>query len=34
MRITRRVFLKISGTVAAASGIGICIKPVAAMQNP
>ena len=30
MRITRRVFLKISGTVLAASGIGISIKPVAA----
>jgi formate dehydrogenase major subunit len=30
MRVTRRVFLKISGTVLAASGIGINIKPVAA----
>jgi formate dehydrogenase major subunit len=30
MRITRRVFLKISGTVLATSGIGISIKPVAA----
>ena len=30
MRVTRRVFLRISGTVLAAGGIGINIKPVAA----
>lgn len=30
MRVTRRVFLKISGTVLAAGGIGINLKPVAA----
>ncbi len=28
MRVTRRVFLKVSGTVLAAGGIGINIKPV------
>ena len=34
MRVTRRNFLKISGTVLAASGIGISIKPVAAYAKP
>ena len=34
MRITRRVFLKISGTVFVASGVGISIKPVAAYAKP
>ena len=30
MRVTRRVFLKISGTVLAAGGIGINIKRISA----
>lgn len=30
MRVTRRIFLKMSGTALAASGIGINIRPVAA----
>jgi len=34
MRVTRRSFLKISGAVLAASGIGISIKPVAAHAKP
>lgn len=34
MRMTRRCFLKISGAVVAASGIGISIKPVAAYAKP
>jgi formate dehydrogenase major subunit len=34
MRVTRRSFLKISGAVLAAGGIGISIKPVAAYAKP
>lgn len=34
MRITRRGFLKVSGTALAASGIGINLKPVAAYAKP
>ena len=34
MRVTRRSFLKISGAVLAASGIGISIKPIAAYAKP
>jgi len=34
MHVTRRSFLKITGTVLATSGIGISIKPVAAYAKP
>ena len=34
MRITRRKFLKISGTVLAASGFGVSIKPIRAYAKP
>lgn len=34
MRMTRRCFLKISGAVVAASGIGMSVKPVAAYAKP
>ena len=34
MRVTRRSFLKISGGVLAASGIGISLKPVSAYAKP
>ena len=34
MHVTRRSFLKISGRVLAASGIGISLKPVSAYAKP
>ncbi len=34
MRVTRRSFLKLSGGVLAASGIGISLKPVSAYAKP
>ena len=34
MRITRRGFLKISGAVLAANGVGVSLKPVAAHAKP
>jgi len=34
MRVTRRVFLKISGAVAAAGGMGIGLKPLSAYAKP
>ena len=34
MRITRRSFFKVSGTVLAAGGIGISLKPVSAHAKP
>jgi formate dehydrogenase major subunit len=34
LRLTRRAFLKISGTVLATSGVGVSIRPVSAYAKP